>query len=111
MRCGDFFYGAFCSCKSKQKRRCSLCVYLHEHALFRKFPLQHRCKELNRLGRRSMETSTPTTTALPAVIGHRGANAVAPENTLAAIHAAKNLGCVSLRCPFCRDCGMEGMSR
>ena len=51
-----------------------------------------------------------TRIALPAVIGHRGANAVAPENTLAAIHAAKNLGCVSLRCPFCRECGIEGMS-
>jgi len=30
---------------------------------------------------------------LPQVIGHRGARAVAPENTLASIRAAKSLGC------------------
>jgi len=36
----------------------------------------------------------PAAPALPSVIGHRGASAYAPENTLAGFHAAKARGCI-----------------
>src|SRR6185312_15457641 len=36
----------------------------------------------------------PAAPALPSVIGHRGASAYAPENTLAGFHVAKARGCI-----------------
>ena len=42
---------------------------------------------------RANPLNAPHTMELPRVIGHRGAKAVAPENTLASIRAAKACGC------------------
>ena len=42
---------------------------------------------------RARPLEAPHTMELPRVIGHRGAKAVAPENTLASIRAAKACGC------------------
>lgn len=42
---------------------------------------------------RAGSASPRMASALPSVIGHRGAKAVAPENTLASIRAAQALGC------------------
>ena len=47
----------------------------------------------DRFLRGSAHAQSPTGAALSRVIGHRGARNRAPENTIAALRAAKELGC------------------
>lgn len=77
-----------------------LCRHVRQFVLFAALALasatpatlRHQPNYAQPLLRDGSRTQSPKM-QLPAVIGHRGAKAVAPENTLASIRAAKALGC------------------